>query len=37
MAGGCCGTTPEHIAMIAERVGRYAPRVPKFRELAAAA
>ncbi|MBE2243707.1 MAG: homocysteine S-methyltransferase family protein [Burkholderiaceae bacterium] len=26
IAGGCCGTTPEHIAQIAERVGRYAPR-----------
>jgi 5-methyltetrahydrofolate--homocysteine methyltransferase len=26
IAGGCCGTTPEHIAMIAERVGRYSPR-----------
>jgi 5-methyltetrahydrofolate--homocysteine methyltransferase len=37
IAGGCCGTTPEHIALIAERVGRYAPRVPNFRELAAAA
>jgi 5-methyltetrahydrofolate--homocysteine methyltransferase len=37
IAGGCCGTTPEHIAMIAERVGRYAPRTPNFRELAAAA
>ncbi len=37
IAGGCCGTTPEHIAKIAERVGRYAPRTPKFRELAAAA
>ena len=37
IAGGCCGTTPEHIALIAERVGRYAPRTPKFRELAAAA
>jgi len=37
IAGGCCGTTPEHIAMIAQRVGRYAPRVPNFRELAAAA
>ena len=34
IAGGCCGTTPEHIALIAERVGRYSPRVPKFRELA---
>ena len=37
IAGGCCGTTPEHIASIAERVGRYGPRVPAFRELAAAA
>ena len=26
IAGGCCGTTPEHIAQIAQRVGRYAPR-----------
>ena len=26
IAGGCCGTTPEHIAQIAERVGRYQPR-----------
>jgi 5-methyltetrahydrofolate--homocysteine methyltransferase len=26
IAGGCCGTTPEHIAQIAARVGRYAPR-----------
>ncbi len=26
IAGGCCGTTPAHIAAIAERVGRYAPR-----------
>ena len=37
IAGGCCGTTPEHIAMIAQRVGRYAPRTPNFRHLAAAA
>ena len=37
IAGGCCGTTPEHIARIAERVGRYAPRVPRLRELAEAA
>jgi len=37
IAGGCCGTTPEHIAMIAERVGKYRPRIPNFRELAAAA
>lgn len=26
IAGGCCGTTPEHIAQIAQRVGRYTPR-----------
>ena len=26
IAGGCCGTTPEHVAEIAERVGRYRPR-----------
>lgn len=26
IAGGCCGTTPEHIAEIAKRVGRYKPR-----------
>jgi 5-methyltetrahydrofolate--homocysteine methyltransferase len=26
IAGGCCGTTPEHIAEIAKRVGRYRPR-----------
>ncbi|MEO6362692.1 MAG: homocysteine S-methyltransferase family protein [Caldimonas sp.] len=37
IAGGCCGTTPEHITQIAERVGRYRPRVPAFRELAVAA
>jgi 5-methyltetrahydrofolate--homocysteine methyltransferase len=37
IAGGCCGTTPEHIALIAERVGRYRPRVPSFRALADAA
>ena len=37
IVGGCCGTTPEHIARIAERVGRYRPRVPRFRELAEAA
>ena len=33
IAGGCCGTTPEHIARIAERVGqRYRPR-PRVRAL----
>jgi 5-methyltetrahydrofolate--homocysteine methyltransferase len=26
IAGGCCGTTPEHIAEIAKRVGKYRPR-----------
>jgi 5-methyltetrahydrofolate--homocysteine methyltransferase len=26
IAGGCCGTTPEHIAQIAAHVGRYQPR-----------
>ncbi|MGY0195858.1 homocysteine S-methyltransferase family protein [Leptothrix sp. BB-4] len=26
IAGGCCGTTPGHIAEIAQRVGRYQPR-----------
>jgi 5-methyltetrahydrofolate--homocysteine methyltransferase len=26
IAGGCCGTTPEHIGQIAQRVGRYRPR-----------
>jgi 5-methyltetrahydrofolate--homocysteine methyltransferase len=26
IAGGCCGTTPEHIAAIAQKVSRYKPR-----------
>jgi 5-methyltetrahydrofolate--homocysteine methyltransferase len=26
IAGGCCGTTPDHIAEIARRVGAYRPR-----------
>jgi 5-methyltetrahydrofolate--homocysteine methyltransferase len=26
LAGGCCGTTPEHIAEIAHRVSAYRPR-----------
>ena len=30
IAGGCCGTTPEHIALIAERVGKYRPRAPEL-------
>ena len=30
IVGGCCGTTPEHIAAIAEQVKGYAPRaIPK--------
>ena len=33
IAGGCCGTTPEHIAEIAKRVSKYAPRAPRFTEL----
>jgi 5-methyltetrahydrofolate--homocysteine methyltransferase len=27
IAGGCCGTTPAHIAEIAQRVSKYRPRV----------
>ena len=26
LAGGCCGTTPAHIAAIAQKVGKYRPR-----------
>jgi len=26
IAGGCCGTTPAHIAAIARKVGKYSPR-----------
>jgi 5-methyltetrahydrofolate--homocysteine methyltransferase len=39
IAGGCCGTTPEHIAEIARRVGAYRPRSrrdPLFTGLLAA-
>jgi 5-methyltetrahydrofolate--homocysteine methyltransferase len=39
IAGGCCGTTPAHIAEIAQRVGRYRPRCVHgnpFTELLAA-
>ena len=28
LLGGCCGTTPGHIAAIRRRTERYAPRVP---------
>jgi 5-methyltetrahydrofolate--homocysteine methyltransferase len=35
IAGGCCGTTPEHIAEIAQRVGRYRPRCRNERLLSA--
>ena len=33
IAGGCCGTTPEHIAQIAQRVGQYRPRTGRKGEL----
>src|SRR6202035_5094305 len=34
MVGGCCGTTPDHIRAIAERVKGVAPRkVPKIEPL----
>ncbi len=39
IAGGCCGTTPEHISEIARRVGAYRPRPrhdPLFSGLLAA-
>ncbi len=39
IAGGCCGTTPEHIAEIARRLGSYRPRSrrdPLFTGLVAA-
>ena len=39
IAGGCCGTTPEHIAEIARRLGAYRPRSrrdPLFTSLLAA-
>jgi 5-methyltetrahydrofolate--homocysteine methyltransferase len=39
IAGGCCGTTPQHIAEIAKRVSAYRPRGRHdslFRELVAA-
>lgn len=28
IVGGCCGSTPDHIKVIAESVKRYPPRVP---------
>ena len=40
IAGGCCGTTPAHIAQIAQRVGGYRPRSrcdPLFAPLLATA
>lgn len=39
IAGGCCGTTPDHIAEIARRLGPYRPRTrhdPLFSSLLAA-
>ncbi len=32
IVGGCCGTTPEHIKVIAELVKNYKPRVPGKKE-----
>ncbi len=37
IAGGCCGTTPEHVACIAARVSAYRPRARGERWLAEAA
>jgi len=37
IAGGCCGTTPEHIAEIARRVSAYRPRARHERWLGVAA
>jgi 5-methyltetrahydrofolate--homocysteine methyltransferase len=34
MVGGCCGTTPEHIAAMAEAVAGYAPRRVSLAALA---
>ena len=34
LVGGCCGTTPEHVAAIAETVRGLPPRVPPEREPA---
>lgn len=35
--GGCCGTTPEHIRLVAAKVGRYAPHpLPEKRHESAA-
>jgi len=42
IVGGCCGTTPDHIASIARRVSAYRPRGlhgvrdPLFSDLVAA-
>ncbi|WP_337867111.1 methionine synthase [Ignavibacterium sp.] len=32
IVGGCCGTTPDHIKAIAERVKHHKPRIPKQQE-----
>ena len=34
IVGGCCGTTPEHIAHMAKQVAPYPPRVPPMPEPA---
>ncbi|HJU87210.1 MAG TPA: methionine synthase [Gemmatimonadota bacterium] len=33
VVGGCCGTTPEHLAMVVERVGGAAPRKRAVRRV----
>jgi 5-methyltetrahydrofolate--homocysteine methyltransferase len=37
IVGGCCGTTPEHIAAIAEAIHGITPRRPRVRSLLATA
>ena len=37
IAGGCCGTTPEHIGEIAKRVSAYRPRARQERWISALA
>ncbi len=32
IVGGCCGTTPEHIAAIANTMSKYKPRVPELQQ-----
>ena len=32
IVGGCCGTTPDHIKAISQKVKQYEPRIPKQQE-----